>query len=98
MSVYGELNPMIENRVQFAFKGKRKHMTKTNMPNMTYPNQHIDIIIPHGSRDHVIVPDTVKITFNLDIESTDKARNVFNNTGRALVKKSCSFLVQKKLK
>ena len=41
------------------------------MPNIAYPNQHIDIEIPHGSRDHVIVPDTVKITFNLDIESTD---------------------------
>ena len=42
------------------------------MPNMVYPNQRIDIEIAHGSRDHVILPDTVKITFNLDIESTDK--------------------------
>ena len=38
------------------------------MPNIAYPNQHIDIEIPHGSRDHVIVSDTVKITFNLDFE------------------------------
>ena len=87
MSVYGELNPMVEHRVQFAFKGKRKRMTKANMPNMAYPNQHIDIVIPHGSKDHVIVPDTFKIRFNLDIESTDKARSVINNIGRALVKK-----------
>ena len=35
----------------------------------------------------VIVPDTVKIMFNLDIKSTDKARSVVNNVGRALVKK-----------
>ena len=34
MSVYGELDPMIENRMQFDFKGKRDHMTKVNMPNM----------------------------------------------------------------
>ena len=53
------------------------------MSNIAYPDQHI----PHGSRDHVIIPDTVKITFNLDIESTDKARSVANNVGRALVKK-----------
>ena len=59
------------------------------MPNIAYPNQHIDIEIPHGSRDHVIVPDTVKITLNLDIESTDKARSVVNNEGRALMKKRC---------
>ena len=59
------------------------------MPNIAYPNQHIDIEIPHGSRDHVIVPDTVKIMLNLDIESTDKARSVVNNVGRALMKKRC---------
>ena len=87
MSVYGELDPMIEHRTQFAFKSKREHITKVNMPNIAYPNQHIDIEIPHGSRDHVIIPDTVKITFNLDITSTNKARSVVNNVSRALVKK-----------
>ena len=49
------------------------------MPNIAYPIQHIDIEIPHDSRDHVLIPDTVKITFNLHIESTDKARSVVSN-------------------
>ena len=57
------------------------------MPNVAYTNQHIDIEIPYGSRDHVIVPDTVKITFNLDIESTDKICSIVKNVGRGLVKK-----------
>ena len=70
INVYGELDPMVEHKTQFAFKGKREHIANVNMLNITYPNQHIDIEIPHGSRDHVIVPDTVKGTFNLDIEST----------------------------
>ena len=87
MRIYGELDPMIEHRTQFAFKGKREHIAKVNMPNMAYPNQYIDIKIPHGSRDQVIIPDTVKITFNLEIESTDKSRSAVNNVGRALVKK-----------
>ena len=87
MSVYGELDPMVEHMTQFAFKGKRKHIAKVNMPNIAYPNQHTDIEIPYGSRDHVIVPDTVKIAFNLDIESTDKTRSIVNNLGRALVRK-----------
>ena len=39
-----------------------------------------------GSRDHVIVPDTIKIMFNLEIESTDKERSVVNNVDRTLVK------------
>ena len=64
------------------------------MPNIAYPNQHIDIEIPHGSRDHVIIPDTVKITFNLDIESEDKARSVVN-VGRALIKKKVLMLDSK---
>ena len=89
MSVYGELDPMIEHRTQFAFKGKREHIAKINIPNIAYLNQHIDIEITNGSRNHVIVPDSVKITFNLDITSTDKARSVVNNVGRALVKKRC---------
>ena len=52
MSAYGELDLMIEHRTQFDFKGKTEHISKVNMPNITYPNQHIDIEIPHGSRDH----------------------------------------------
>ena len=97
MSIYGELDPMPEHRRQFAFKGKREHIAKENMPNMAYPNQHIDIEIQHGSRDHVIVPETVKITYNLDIESTDKARSIVNNVGRALVKKKLLMLGLKEI-
>ena len=77
---------MVEHRTKFAFKGKREHLAKVNMPNIAHPNQHINIEIPHGLRDHVIVPDTIKITFNLNIESTDKTRSIVNNVGRALVK------------
>ena len=56
MSVYGELNPMAEHRTQFAFKRKGEHIVTTNMPNIAYQKQHIDTEIPHGSRDHVIIP------------------------------------------
>ena len=87
MSVYREVNPMVEHRPQFAFKGKREHISKVNIPNIAYPSQHIEIDIPH-----VIIPNAVKITFNLDIESTDKARSVVNNVGKALVKKKVLML------
>ena len=95
MSIYRELDPMIKHRTPFVFKGKRDHIAKVNIPNIAYPSQHIDIEIPHGSNNHVIVPDTVKITFNLDIESPDKARSVVNNVGRALVKKKVLILGSK---
>ena len=76
MSVYRELGPTVENKTQFANKSKREHIVNVNMPNIAYPNQHIGIQIPHGSRDYVIIPDIVEIMFNLDIESTDRTRSI----------------------
>ena len=92
MSVYGELDPMVEHRTQFAFKSKKEHIAKVKIQNIAYPSQHIDIDIPYGSRDDAIIPDTVKIRFNLNIESTDKARSVVNNVRSALVKKRVIML------
>ena len=60
MSVYGELDPMVEHRTQFAFKGKREHIATVNTPNIAYTDQHFKIIT-QGSADHVIVPDILKI-------------------------------------
>ena len=97
MSIYGELDPMAGHRISNAFNGKREHIAKVNLPNMAYPGQHIDIEIPHGSRDHVIVQDTFKIMFKLDIASTDKARSVVNNVGRAPVKKKELILGSKSI-
>ena len=62
---------------------------------MAYISQCISIAIPHGSRVHVTVPHTVKITFNLDIESTDKTRSIAKNVDRALVKKMVVMLGSK---
>ena len=77
---------MAEHRTQFAFKGKREHIAKVNMLIIAYLNQHIDIEILHGSRDRVIVPDTIKIMFNVDIESSVEARNIMNNVGSIMNK------------
>ena len=95
MSVYGELDPMVEHMTQFAFKGKREHTAKANMPNIAYRSQHTDMVIPRGSKDRVILPDTVKITLNLNFESTNKTRSVMNNVGWALVKKKVFMLGSK---
>ena len=88
MSICGkELDPMIEKRTQFVIKGKRERIAMINTPNIAYPGQQFKIKISKGSIDHVIVPNTLKITFDLEIKSTDKARSVVNNVGRILIKK-----------
>ena len=74
---------------------QRQERTYSQGQHAQYPNQHIDIEIPHGSRDYVIVLDTVKITFNLGIESIDKALSVVNNVGRALVKEKVLMIGSK---
>ena len=65
------------------------------MPAIAYPNQHIDIQIPHGSRDQAIIRNTVKITFNFDIESADKTCSIVNNISMGLVKKKMLMLGSK---
>ena len=62
----------IEHRTQLAFKSQREHIATVNTPNIAYPGQYFKMIIPKGSADHVIVPDTVKMTFDLELTSTDK--------------------------
>ena len=69
MSTYGKLDPVQEDRTQFAFKEKRGPIAKVNIPNLFYQNQHIDNEWPCNSKNNNVLPETVKITFNLDIES-----------------------------
>ena len=96
MTVYGELDPIPEHRNYFAFNGKGGDIAQVNIPNMASPNQNIDIEIPHGSRDDVIVPGAKKTTLNIAHESTGKTRSIVNNVSRAPVKKRCSCLDQRK--
>ena len=83
---------MVEHRTQFVFKGNREHISKVNIPNITYPNQHHDIETPYGSRDHVIVPDTLKITSDFEIALAEKTRSIVNNVGKTLVKRKMLML------
>ena len=66
MSVYGELDSMAEHITQFAFKDKREHVAKVNMPNIAYAKQYINTEIPHGSRDHVQIPSKLCLILTLN--------------------------------
>lgn len=57
------------------------------MQNLAYLNQNTDIKIPHGLADHIICSDTIKITFVIGIELTEKISGIVNNAGIELVKK-----------
>ena len=72
---------MPEHGAQNAFKCKREHVIKVSILNIAYLNPHLDIQVPDGLRYNVLVPDTRKITFNLDNESIDKTQSTLNNLG-----------------
>ena len=57
---------MSEHRTKFDFKDKSEFIVYANMPDLLYPNQHIDTETRWFKRDHIIVPNTVKFMFNLD--------------------------------
>ena len=97
MGISGELDPMPENRTQFTFKNKREHIYKVKIPNFAYSNQHIDTEKPLASRDHAMEPDTLKVTFNLGIGSTEKILSVVINISRALVRKKMPILISKEI-
>ena len=92
MSIYRSLDLSPQNRTQFFFKGKKEHIAKENRPNLAYLKHCIDIEVPHGSRDHVVLPEAIKIKVNLEIYSTEKTRCVVNSVGKLLVKKKFLML------
>ena len=54
---------------------------------MEYPSQRIDVAIPTGSIDHVIIPNTLKLMCSLNIELTKgRTRSIVANVGRALIR------------
>ena len=46
-----------------------------------------DIKVPYDLKKYAVVPGSIKITFNLYIESRNEKRRIANNVGRTLVKK-----------
>ena len=80
-----------------CLQGKERTYHHGQYTKYSIPNRHIDIKIAHGSRDHVIVPDIVKIMLSPDIESTDKTCSIVKNVDRALVKKKVLMIGSKEI-
>ena len=67
---------------------------KPRIFNISFDSSSLNILSSiFSSRDHAIVLGTVKITFNIGIESTDKTRSIIKSVGRALVKKKMLMLL-----
>ena len=59
-----------------CFQGQERTYSQGEQTNFAYPNLYIETKTPNDSKNHIVVPDTVKMMFNLDIEATEKARSI----------------------
>ena len=70
--MYSKHTTKPDNCIELAYKGKGEHFVTPNVPNQGYPGQTIKVSIPRGSPDITMVRESQVLTFNLDLESSEK--------------------------
>lgn len=89
MSAYGnKLNPYRKLREPRGVKGIRQSVVITNNPSTIDQNELLLVRFPNLSNNDVIVPRTARLAFTIELNSKDANATVYNNLGRAIVKKT----------
>ena len=88
MEYRNKLNPERSLQTPHGIKGTRQKVIVTHNPSEIDQNQLLLVRLPNLGSDDVIVPGTVKLSFNIELSSTaDPKRMLVNNIGRAIIKK-----------
>ena len=87
MEVGDKLNPQRSYRKGFALKGLRQHIIKTNNPSTIGPDELLTVRFPNLKENQVIIPSTMKLTFNISLAGTDVNRTLVGNLGRSIIRK-----------
>jgi len=83
-----KLNPFYSERTAYGVKGNRQSIVVTNKPSEIDEKQVLTVSFPSLRADDVIIPGTVRLAFNLALNSgSDAKRTLVNNLERAIVKK-----------
>ena len=89
MSAYGsKLDPYRKLREPLGVKGIRQSVVVTNNPSTIDQNQQLLVRFPNLSSNDVIVPRTARLAFTIELTSKDPNATVYQNLGRAIVKKT----------
>ena len=89
MSTYGnKLNPYRKIREPRGVRGIRQSVVITNNPSTIDQNQQLLVRFPNLSSNDVIVPGTVRLSFEIELTSKDVNATIFPNIGRAIIKKT----------
>ena len=85
---YGhKLNPYRKLRKQFGVKGERLAITNSLDSDSVGPGRTLTVKFPKLNADDTIVPGTARVSFKIDLTSTDANRTIVNNLGRAIISK-----------
>ena len=87
MEVGDRLNPQRSYRKGFALKGLRQHIINTNNPSTIGPGELLTVRFPDLKENQVIIPSTMKLTFNITLAGTDVNRTLVGNLGRNIIRK-----------
>ena len=88
MSVYGDqLNPYRIPRKPLGIKGIKSSVVITNNPSTIDQNQLLTIRFPNLGDHDVIVPNSCRLSFNIELDSTDVNATIVQNLGRAIINK-----------
>ena len=91
MSFYGsKLGPNRKLREPLRVKGIRQSVVVTNNPSTIDENQHLLVRFINLGNNDVIVPRTARLAFTIDLTSKDPKATVYQNLGRAIIKKQSS--------
>ncbi|MCG7888993.1 MAG: hypothetical protein N0C80_01725, partial [Candidatus Thiodiazotropha endolucinida] len=86
---YGDkLNPYRKLREPRGVRGIRQSVVITNNPSTIDQNQQLLVRFPNLSSNDVIVPGTVRLAFEIELNSKDANATIFQNIGRAIIKKT----------
>ena len=87
MEVGDKINPQRSYRKGFALKGLRQHIIKTNNPSTISPDELLTMRFLNLKENQVIIPSTMKLTFNISLAGTDVNRTLVKNLGRNIIRK-----------
>ena len=87
MEVGDKLDPQRSYRKGFAFKGLCQHIIKTNKPSTIGPDELLTVCFPDLKENQVIIPSTMKLTFNISLMGMDVNRTLVGNLGRNIIRK-----------
>ena len=87
MEVGDRLNPQRSYRKGFALKDLCQHIIKTNNPSTIGPDKLLTVRFSDLKENQVIIPSTMKLTFNISLVGTDVNRTLVGNLGRNIIRK-----------